>query len=577
VAEKLNGQMVEGTLQDTAGRTRAITLYYVERVQGDKLTWWNDIRRTAAIGASGDYVNAFSVNEGATKTTSFYPFGCVTGASQGRAVGIPPLLGPRISRIGYNADADLLYVAFDVALTGANIANSDGQGHGSAEVAVVRYDVDPIWGFRDTARQYYALFPEVYTRRAKAEGIWLPFADPTTITGASDFGFAFHEGNYTVQKDDSLGIASFRYSVPMYYEMPMDATLDRTYDAALIQLQQDANGTNKTKRQWARAVLNSGTINATDLFNVSIRSTVWNDGATWIVNPNPNIPAGRIRIPQAACSTRRRKETVSTTRRPVASSMASFSMGSRPTETFWTSTRRAWPTPLHRRPSPPIPSSPSSRMVQCLRDGRLHEPGPAQRGKLLMANGTAWRIHQFVPLVDVPGAEVEWMNNGVWRPDNDPQFNYRRTLAYQKPFLLLQNTDFTLFGSVQVEKYFQRSLFYGCFPSLFHGSGYSGYYWQTSSLYNRDRSLFVKYIPLIKQVSQAGWEPVTYASSSNPGVYLERYGKQYLTLFNLSASAITATITINLGSWGVAGSSVQIMDDISGRTWGSSPPSATRV
>ena len=162
----------------------------------------------------------------------------------GRALGVPPSLGPRITRIVYNAWSKLLYVAFDLALTGENLANSDGRGHGRANVGVVRYNVDPTWGFRDAASHYYQLFPTEFGRRATGEGIWLPFANPATIQNAGDFRFAYHEGpsSGTIAADDALGIASFRYSDPINYWMAMAPTTPRTYDAALTQLQQDALG-----------------------------------------------------------------------------------------------------------------------------------------------------------------------------------------------------------------------------------------------------------------------------------------------------------------------------------------------
>ena len=137
-------------------------------------------------------------------------------------------------------------------------------------------------------------------------------------------------------------------------------------------------------------------------------------------------------------------------------------------------------------------------------------------------------------------------------------------MSYQKPYLLLQNTDFTLMGTAEVEKYFQRSMFYGCFPSMFHATGYAALYWKTPSLYNRDRSLFIKYIPIIQRLSAAGWEPITEAHTDNRVVYVERYGANYLTVFNDSTSAATATLTINVGRFwrGALPTSVTITDEV---------------
>ncbi len=39
------------------------------------------------------------------------------------------------------------------------------------------------------------------------------------------------------------------------------------------------------------------------------------------------------------------------------------------------------------------------------------------------------------------------------------------------------------------------------------------------------RELYLRYVPVIEQLSAAGWEPITYARSSTPDVLVERYGR----------------------------------------------------
>jgi hypothetical protein len=576
LATTLNGQVTEGTLVDTSGSARAITVYYVESLAGSGLTWWHDIRRSAAIGASGEYKNVFTVNEGATGTMSFYPFGCVTGPTSGRALGVPPLLGPRITRIGYNADADLIYVAFDVALTGQNLANSDGLGHGQADVAAVRYNVNPAWAFRDAAAQYYTLFPEAFTRRATNDGIWLPFVDPTSIQSVTDFGFAYHEGDNSLANDNTLGILSFRYSIPMTYAMPMPATTPRTYDAALAQVVQASKGTDLQDKQWAQAVLNSGTMSDPNQFNVLFQNTPWNNGAVWIMNPSPHIPASPTSCTMGSLLYTKALADQEYAARPAldgefldAVELYRDSLDCSPATLRYADTPPTFTTDTHE---PVLPEWFNVYEMVAFMSQDLRS-----RNRLLMANGTGWRLYHFVPLIDVPGAEVEWMNNGVWLPDGDPQFNLRRTMAYHKPFLLLQNTDFTLFGTAQVKKYFERCLFYGCFPSMFHQTGYTGYYWQTPTLYNRDRALFKQYLPLLRTLSQAGWEPVTYAVSSNPSIYVERYGTRYLTLYSGAASTASAQVSIDMAHLGLTSGHVQVKDDIAGTILATLPAGGTQT
>ena len=124
---------------------------------------------------------------------------------------------------------------------------------------------------------------------------------------------------------------------------------------------------------------------------------------------------------------------------------------------------------------------------------------------------------------------------------------YLRTLSYQKPYGTLMNMNFNQLTYNRVETYFQISLFYGIFPSMFSADASGNRYWDQPALYNRDRSLFIKYIPLIQAISQAGWQPRTSAQSSSASVYLERYDSGvglYLAGRNMTAGTVAPTLTI---------------------------------
>jgi hypothetical protein len=142
------------------------------------------------------------------------------------------------------------------------------------------------------------------------------------------------------------------------------------------------------------------------------------------------------------------------------------------------------------------------------------------------------------------GTETNWNRKGKWQPMTDALLLYRRALCAGKPYCFLMNTDFDDFSSALVEKYMKRSLAYGMFPGFFSADASTKQYFKDPALYNRDRPLFKKYVPLCKLVAEAGWEPVTLATSSDPKVYVERFGKKYLTVFNDSPDRKTVTITL---------------------------------
>jgi hypothetical protein len=106
------------------------------------------------------------------------------------------------------------------------------------------------------------------------------------------------------------------------------------------------------------------------------------------------------------------------------------------------------------------------------------------------------------------------------------------------------NTNFDAFGPDKVEKYMKRSLAYGMFPGFFSPDASRGHYFSRPELYDRDRELFRKYVPLCRLVAEAGWEPVTLARSDNAKVYVERWGRRYLTLFNDSTERQTVRVRL---------------------------------
>ena len=188
-------------------------------------------------------------------------------------------------------------------------------------------------------------------------------------------------------------------------------------------------------------------------------------------------------------------------------------------------------------------------------------------GRMTFANSTPASFPWGAAFLDVMGTETNWAPGGDftvekgwtgasnYMPDGDATMNYRRAMCYQRPYLLLMNTVFDLFKPGWIELYFKRCTAYAVFPGFFSHNAADDVYFARPALYNRDRPLFKKYIPVIKTLSAAGWEPVTNATSSNPQVYVERFGKPggavYLTVLNDSKQPGSATVTVDLKATGL--------------------------
>ncbi len=149
-----------------------------------------------------------------------------------------------------------------------------------------------------------------------------------------------------------------------------------------------------------------------------------------------------------------------------------------------------------------------------------------------MANGTPC-VMWFLPvLLDVAGTETDWCPGGKWTPMSLDEFCYRRACCGAKPYCFLMNTDFHYFTHEMVEKYMKRSGVFGMFPSFFSADAATQHYFKQPDLYERDRPLFKKYMPIIKKVAEEGWKPITKAVSSEKYIHLERFGERYITLLN---------------------------------------------
>jgi hypothetical protein len=165
-----------------------------------------------------------------------------------------------------------------------------------------------------------------------------------------------------------------------------------------------------------------------------------------------------------------------------------------------------------------------------------------EHDKLMFANGTPHQLCWLAPLFDVMGLEADWNPGGTWSPPSDAIMLYRRALCGAKPYCFLQNTDFTKFSYDLSERFMQRCLAYGMFPGYFSADASTNTYFSQPELYNRDRPLFKKYVPLCKLVAEAGWQPITLATSSEANVYVERFGSDYFTVFNDSQENKTTTL-----------------------------------
>ena len=96
-----------------------------------------------------------------------------------------------------------------------------------------------------------------------------------------------------------------------------------------------------------------------------------------------------------------------------------------------------------------------------------------------------------------------------------------RVFMGRKPYAFL---NYHWDDGALVEEFVNKSLCFGIFAStstnFFSGVQYENH----PQGYLRDKKLLDWYVPLVRRLSQAGWEPVRYAAIDGEGISCERFG-----------------------------------------------------
>ena len=529
ITERAEAKLVDVTLSDTTGKDRAVTLIYSVPVPADGLHWLPDPRQTVAVSPRREYVNATHFRAGANGRLSRYPLAAVANATAGFALGID-MARPAFYRLGYNAATQELFLAYDLGLTPEKP---------SVHLQFCRYAFAPDWGFRAALERYYAVFPEAFACRTPQQGLWMPFAKISRVQGWEDFGFKFKEGNDETLWDDQHGILTFRYTEPMTWWMTMGKDLPRTLEAAVAEAKRLAE--DKQDPQ-AQALLTSGYHDESGRFPARLLDTPWCNGAVWSMNSMPGI-VGEVTDFKNKWNAQLREQLYGPQAKgDLDGEYVDSSEGYVTDELDF---RREH---LAAADTPPTFSL-DTRQPAIFRGLVAFEyvRGLARdvhgMGKRMMANGAPTSLCWLAPLLEVMGTETDW-HPGKWSPMSDADLLYRRALCKGKPYCFLMNTKFEDFSYELVERYMRRSLAYGMFPGFFSHNASEGHYFNRPELYNRDRPLFQRYVPLCKLVAEAGWEPITRARCDDQHVYVERFGSRYLTVFNDSGERRTVAIQI---------------------------------
>ena len=531
-----DGATYRVTVEDRTGRDRALTLVYAWPLPAGDLVFEEDPRTAVPLADNAPQRSDAQAMGCGAGGLNRWPFGAVSVGGRGFALGIDTA-HPAYFRTAVHPRTRLLFIAFDLGLAPEKR---------TAAFAFRRFTF--TGGFRGALAAYAAREPDAFKTRVPEQGIWMPFRAIKSVENWQDFGFKFKEGNDETAWDDAHGIFTFRYTEPTTWWLSMDkahGTNRFTMADCLAKVESLAAKGDPRARAWRGSVMRDE-----DGARVGrVMDTPWCRGAIWLLSPLPDI-AG-------VCEYK-----VKNTEADFAKFYAKpFPVGQdgeyidsaegylTPTLDFNRAVFVASDTPL-------VFSSDEDHRPALFKGLSMYEyvrrtaARVWPRGRFVMANGVPGRWPWLPAYVDVGGTETKWIDEeGRWRPESHRSLLYKRALSMGKPYCYLQNVDFEKFAYADMENFMRHCVAYGLFPGCFSHNASEGHYFTRPEVYNRDRPLFKKYVPLCKMLSEAGWRPVnTLVASTDSRVFVEQFGARYVTVFNSARATVKVRLTAKAGA-----------------------------
>lgn len=531
-----DGATYRVTVEDRTGRDRALTLVYAWPLPAGDLVFEEDPRTAVPLADNAPQRSDAQAMGCGAGGLNRWPFGAVSVGGRGFALGIDTA-HPAYFRTAVHPRTRLLFIAFDLGLAPEKR---------TAAFAFRRFTF--TGGFRGALAAYAAREPDAFKTRVPEQGIWMPFRAIKSVENWQDFGFKFKEGNDETAWDDAHGIFTFRYTEPTTWWLSMDkahGTNRFTMADCLAKVESLAAKGDPRARAWRGSVMRDE-----DGARVGrVMDTPWCRGAIWLLSPLPDI-AG-------VCEYK-----VKNTEADFAKFYAKpFPVGQdgeyidsaegylTPTLDFNRAVFVASDTPL-------VFSSDEDHRPALFKGLSMYEyvrrtaARVWPRGRFVMANGVPGRWPWLPAYVDVGGTETKWIDEeGRWRPESHRSLLYKRALSMGKPYCYLQNVDFEKFAYADMENFMRHCVAYGLFPGCFSHNASEGHYFTRPEVYNRDRPLFKKYVPLCKMLSEAGWRPVnTLVASTDARVFVEQFGARYVTVFNSARATVKVRLTAKAGA-----------------------------
>ena len=578
---RVDAEVTDTAKRDALATDKAFQITYTLPVDAVGWMWDDHPRKSREITPKVP----FKLNSVQVPDPSRYPFATIHDDKSALTIAMP-LNTPRFATSQYDSRRGLT-MTFDLG-----VSKAAKKLKGKATFTFLIYKSDPAWGIRAATKKYYDIHPRSFVRRTdpRREGFWFvrppleSLDNPKTPEDESTaFGLGLNMvslgtdstivhkvwgGDY-LKWDNRRRIYTSTYNHHSGFFAPRCLPGQRgceklTYEQSLQKLRADAalpttNGKNLRLRDESQATL----ISASRDINGRLRYTNYQNkfGAfnKYYQNPDPDLSDG---MDWSAAAQKHQMEYAIQLARKSGAKLEAIHFDSTSGHRRWGEdySREHWATadvPLtFSYESGEVTEKLIFAMYEHLEKMAdfLHD-----RDMLLTANFNGNEVNALnylgADLIDYYGVEqgLEQRVGAVWGVTADSFALNKRVMAYQKPISTLDteigNGKFSL---AQMEAKIQRSLFYGIFPGARGQITRTKGWWSDEGL----REVYARYSPLLEELAVAGWEPVTNARSSNPDVWLERFGyasknNLHLTIRNDTESNHDYTLTVDLDTDGL--------------------------
>ncbi len=522
------------------GSEKALDVYFLLPLNMQGWKWWDDIRNPREIG-DGIYEMTINADESSYLSLSTYPASAIT-SEVGLSIAIP-LSKPRIFRIFYDSTIKKFGISFSFGLSPLTKFQN-------VDFTVYLYKCDAEWGFRDAIKKYYNFFPEYFEKSISQELM-------NSSGEFADFGVRsvqgqFHNENYAkhLPELNEKNIYACEYTLPSAFEPKSLQSINEPspdYEEFLNLIDYYAEYGNSLVKMKAEGAKHStvSDINGDSILDSILRGQNWAPDS-WVgrfpLNADPDLPD--FSIAEAMMETLIKPAFENAEKYDALLNgvqLDNFMKISRHIDMNESRFQYA-DTPLTYSPNNFKPGiHVMSTMVEYLMnlsDWLSENEKHAKITGNCIERGIA--LFGFPYLAALP---FEMSSLTDWNFD-DTELNYRRSMAYHRLVLPHQCgkmcNEFGIVVVSDVEDFINESIFYGMYPIM------KDDFFENCS-YEVVRSLYKKMIPIVDELHNAGWEPITHAKTDDEKVFVERFGEGdnlYVTVRNTDSVARNFKLTI---------------------------------